>query len=59
VELTRRSCAKLSYVDAQGVVQGTGLPAGKVTNAQDVKDVEGDLRLLKVSGAMQWGWGTG
>lgn len=48
MELTRRSCAKLSYADAQGVVQGAGLPAGKVTNAQDVTDVEGDLRLLKV-----------
>lgn len=44
-----RSCAKLSYADAQGVVGGKGLGPAKVTNAQDVRGVEDDLKLLRVS----------
>ncbi|KAK8854520.1 hypothetical protein IAR55_003259 [Kwoniella newhampshirensis] len=41
-----KSCGKLSYADAQGVVDGGSLESRKVTGTFAVSEVEADIKLL-------------
>ncbi|WWD19349.1 hypothetical protein CI109_103808 [Kwoniella shandongensis] len=41
-----KSCGKLSYADAQGVVSGGSLERTKVADAYPVSEIEADIRLL-------------
>jgi hypothetical protein len=44
-----RSCAKLSYEDAQNVIEGKSLGDVAVDAEQKAEDVEEDIRNLNVS----------
>jgi hypothetical protein len=45
-----RSCAKLSYADAQEIIEGRNLPAKvEVGNNKDAAQVEKDIKALNVS----------
>lgn len=43
------SKVKLAYSNAQDVIDGKGLPAGKVVGAEDIAGVEADILMLAVS----------